>query len=84
MEKNIMHTLRDNYFAAHRSLRLTRDARGVLDVEFHTDGGPCTFSALPECIMRSLEEALPAALVKSKQAKSEPVAEKRKFALNRA
>ena len=41
-----MQTLRDNYFTAYRSLKLTRDARGVLVVQFHTDGGPCTFSAL--------------------------------------
>jgi enoyl-CoA hydratase/carnithine racemase len=35
-----------DYFAAYRGLKLTRDASGVLVVEFHTNGGPCTFSAL--------------------------------------
>jgi enoyl-CoA hydratase/carnithine racemase len=37
--------LQDNYFAAYRSLKLTRDANGVLVVEFHSNGGPFTFSA---------------------------------------
>jgi enoyl-CoA hydratase/carnithine racemase len=37
--------LQDNYFAAYRSLKLTRDANAVLVVEFHTSGGPFTFSA---------------------------------------
>ena len=34
-----------SYFAAYQSLRLTRDAQGVLVVEFHTKGGPLTFAA---------------------------------------
>jgi len=38
-------TLRDNYFTAYRCLSLIRDARGVLIVQFHTDGGPFTFTA---------------------------------------
>src|SRR6266853_2141635 len=38
-------TLRDNYFTAYRCLSLTRDARGVLVVQFHTDGGPFIFTA---------------------------------------
>jgi enoyl-CoA hydratase/carnithine racemase len=33
------------YFAPYRSLKLTRDAQGVLVVEFHTKGGPLTFTA---------------------------------------
>ena len=37
--------LQDDYFAAYRSLRLTRDADGVLVVEFHSNGGPFTFTA---------------------------------------
>jgi enoyl-CoA hydratase/carnithine racemase len=40
-----MQTRPDNYFNAYRCLRLTRDARGVLVVQFHTDGGPFTFTA---------------------------------------
>ncbi len=40
-----MQTLRDNYFNAYRCLSLTRDARGVLVVQFHTDGGPFIFTA---------------------------------------
>src|SRR6266705_5731623 len=35
----------DDYFAAYRSLKLTRDASGVLVVEFHSNGGPFTFTA---------------------------------------
>jgi enoyl-CoA hydratase/carnithine racemase len=34
-----------NYFDAYRSLKLTRDAQGVLVVEFHSDGGPFVMSA---------------------------------------
>ena len=40
-----MQTLRDDYLSAYRSLRLTRDAEGVLVAQFHTDGGPITFTA---------------------------------------
>ena len=34
-----------NYFTAYRSLKLTRDAQGVLVVEFHSNGGQLTFTA---------------------------------------
>lgn len=34
-----------NYFEAYTSLKMTRDAQGVLVVEFHTQGGPLTFTA---------------------------------------
>src|SRR5882672_4159734 len=37
--------LQYDYFAAYRSLKLTRDADGVLVVEFHTEGGPFRFTA---------------------------------------
>ena len=37
--------LQDDYFAAYRSLKLTRDADGVLVVEFHSNDGPFTFTA---------------------------------------
>src|SRR3979490_22189 len=37
--------LQDDYFAAYRSLKLTRDADGVLVVEFHTKGGSLRFTA---------------------------------------
>jgi len=40
-----MQRLQEDYFAAYRSLKLTRDANGVLVVEFHSNGGPFTFSA---------------------------------------
>ena len=36
----------ENYLTAYRSLKLMRDTNGVLVVEFHSNGGPCTFSAL--------------------------------------
>ncbi len=32
--------LNTDYFAAYRSLKLTRDTDGVLVVEFHSNGGP--------------------------------------------
>jgi hypothetical protein len=38
--------LNKDYLGAYRSLKLTRDTDGVLVVEFHSNGGPCTFSAL--------------------------------------
>ncbi len=40
-----METIRDNYFTAYRSLKLTRDEQGVLVVQFHNNGGPLTFNA---------------------------------------
>ena len=40
-----MQTLRDNYFTAYRNVKLTRDAEGVLVVQFHNNGGPLTFTA---------------------------------------
>ena len=40
-----MQTLQGDYLAAYRSLKLTRDANGVLVVEFHSNGGPLTFTA---------------------------------------
>src|ERR1700735_4484211 len=40
-----MQTYRDDYFAAYRSVKLARDAEGVLVVQFHSDGGPLTFTA---------------------------------------
>jgi enoyl-CoA hydratase/carnithine racemase len=40
-----MQTHLENYFTAYRSLKLTRDAEGVLVVQFHSDGGPLTFTA---------------------------------------
>ncbi len=33
------------YFSDYRSLKMARDAQGVLIVEFHTEGGPLTFTA---------------------------------------
>src|SRR6202049_2212326 len=40
-----MQTLRDNYLTAYRTMKMMRDANGVLVVEFHSNGGRCTFSA---------------------------------------
>jgi enoyl-CoA hydratase/carnithine racemase len=40
-----MQTLQLDYLTAYRSLKLTRDADGVLVVEFHSNGGPLTFTA---------------------------------------
>ena len=40
-----MQTLQANYFNAYRCLRLTRDINGVLLAEFHSNGGPFTFTA---------------------------------------
>jgi enoyl-CoA hydratase/carnithine racemase len=40
-----MQTLRDNYLTAYHNLKLTRDAEGVLVVQFHNNEGPLTFTA---------------------------------------
>ncbi|PYY10535.1 MAG: enoyl-CoA hydratase/isomerase family protein, partial [Acidobacteria bacterium] len=40
-----MQRLQNDYLAAYRSLRLIRDANGVLLAEFHSNGGPFTFTA---------------------------------------
>src|SRR5258708_39951228 len=40
-----MNAVKANYFDAYRSLKLTRDAEGVLVAEFHSNGGPFTFTA---------------------------------------
>jgi enoyl-CoA hydratase/carnithine racemase len=37
--------LHDDYLGAYRSLKLTRDDRGVLVAQFHSNGGPFTFTA---------------------------------------
>src|ERR1700747_1201260 len=44
MEAN-MQASQPNYSTAYRSLKLTRDAQGVLVVEFHGNGGPFIMSA---------------------------------------
>jgi enoyl-CoA hydratase/carnithine racemase len=38
-------TMEHVYFSDYRSLKMARDFQGVLIVEFHTDGGPLTFTA---------------------------------------
>jgi enoyl-CoA hydratase/carnithine racemase len=40
-----MQTTQTAYFTSYRSLKLTRDAQGVLVVEFHTNGEPLIFTA---------------------------------------
>ena len=40
-----METTQPPYFAAYPSVKMTRDTEGVLVVEFHTNGGPLTFTA---------------------------------------
>jgi hypothetical protein len=40
-----MQTLRAEYFAAYRNLKLSRDDKGVLVAEFHSDGGPFIMNA---------------------------------------
>src|SRR6201997_5563504 len=37
--------LQHDYFTAYHNLKLTRDAKGVLVAEFHSDGGPCIMNA---------------------------------------
>jgi enoyl-CoA hydratase/carnithine racemase len=42
----IMQGTQPAYFTAYHSLKLSRDAQGVLLVEFHSNGGPLMFTAL--------------------------------------
>jgi enoyl-CoA hydratase/carnithine racemase len=43
--ETMMKATQPAYFTAYRSVRLARDAQGVLVVEFHGNGGPLTFTA---------------------------------------
>ena len=40
-----MQTVQADYFAAYRNLKLSRDDKGVLVAEFHSEGGPYTMNA---------------------------------------
>lgn len=40
-----MQTNQSGYFSQYRSMKLTRDDKGVLVAEFHSNGGPFTFTA---------------------------------------
>ncbi|HZZ15027.1 MAG TPA: hypothetical protein VFE08_03600, partial [Candidatus Sulfotelmatobacter sp.] len=40
-----MQTVQPDYFTAYHSVKLTRDAVGVLVVQLHTNGGPCLMTA---------------------------------------
>src|ERR1700683_535925 len=40
-----MQTTKSDYFSGYRQLKLTRDAKSVLVVEFHSSGGPCIMNA---------------------------------------
>jgi enoyl-CoA hydratase/carnithine racemase len=40
-----MNVQRNDYFTAYNNMKLTRDASGVLVVQFHNNGGPLTFTA---------------------------------------
>jgi enoyl-CoA hydratase/carnithine racemase len=40
-----MQTVQADYFAAFHSVKLNRDASGVLTVQLHTNGGPCLMTA---------------------------------------
>jgi hypothetical protein len=41
----MMQGMQPAYFSAYRSVKLARDAQGVLVVEFHSNAGPLTFTA---------------------------------------
>ena len=40
-----MHPLQADYFAAYRHVKLSRDDKGVLVAEFHSDGGQFIMNA---------------------------------------
>src|ERR1700730_5761337 len=43
--ESAMQTHQADYFGAYRTMKMMRDTNGVLVVEFHSNGGRCTFSA---------------------------------------
>ncbi|MGB6430128.1 MAG: enoyl-CoA hydratase/isomerase family protein [Candidatus Acidiferrales bacterium] len=45
MTATATNVMQPEYFTVYRSLRLARDAQGVLVAEFHTNGKPLTFTA---------------------------------------
>ena len=53
--RNATQALHADYFVAYRSLKLARDANGVVVVELHSNGGPCTFSALHRLVQSEYE-----------------------------
>jgi enoyl-CoA hydratase/carnithine racemase len=44
-KENAMQALRDDYFTAYGNLKLTRDAKGILVAQFHSNGGPFIMTA---------------------------------------
>jgi enoyl-CoA hydratase/carnithine racemase len=44
-KENTMQALQDNYFGAYNNLKLTRDAKGILVAQFHSNGGPFIMTA---------------------------------------
>jgi hypothetical protein len=57
-----MQTHQADYFGAYRTMKMMRDTNGVLVVEFHSNGGRCTFSAqhhtewMPFTALRKIEQ----------------------------
>jgi enoyl-CoA hydratase/carnithine racemase len=45
MTATAINVMQSDYFTAYRSLKLARDAQGVLVAEFHSNGKPLTFTA---------------------------------------
>jgi len=45
MTATAINVMQPDYFTAYRSLKLTRDAQGVLVAEFHSNSKPLTFTA---------------------------------------
>src|SRR5690349_15459654 len=43
--KNAMQAHQEDYFASYGNLKLTRDAKGILIAQFHSDGGPFIMTA---------------------------------------
>ena len=54
-----MQTLQADYFAAYRHLKLSRDDKGVLVAEFHSDGGQFIMTAQShtECLSMPFTES---------------------------
>jgi enoyl-CoA hydratase/carnithine racemase len=45
IKENTMQTIQADYFTAYANLKLTRDAKGILVAQFHSNGGPLIMTA---------------------------------------
>ena len=77
--------LQNNYFADYNNLKLTRDDKGALVAEFHTNGGPFIMTAqshteFVDAFHRIAQDRANKIVILTMQSKREPIARKGKSA----